>query len=293
MTATLIEPEFTIPAPPPEPVAPAPEVQRAALRRRRRVVGIAVVSIVAALVLSQLVGLLMESQRQRHLAFDMQTPDAHITAGEAALLLQIPDIGVNVVVAEGASSEELRGGPGRVIGTANLGDGGNVVVLGRRTRFGGPFGRLGELTKGSAVVAKSRGGIVRAYTVTSVYRTSTDNASPLRSTSDRITLVTSDGRPTRRLVVVATADADPPATTSPRARLRLGADSLDERSTGALGTIAALVLLGGSVVAAVVGMRRLSLSYQVVTIAKVVVPIVSLLMIVGFVIGDSLLPVTF
>lgn len=289
-----VDPEFSIPSV--SDVAPPRTDPTETLRRRRRLVVIVVAGIVATLVLHQVIGVVMAGQRQRHLANEVRKADASIRPGDAAMVLQIPVIDVNLVVAEGASSTELRGGPGRVIGSAQVADGGNVVVVGRRSRFGGAFERLGELTKGTAIAVQSRGGLARTYTVSSVAQVSADDDAPLRPGKDRLTLVTSaDGLLTdRRVVVVAAADGPPPevgsgASASPT---RLGVDALDERSTSSFGLIAAVLVLLAAVVGLMIGIRRLGTTYAWTTVAQVVVPIVALVMIVSFIIGDSLLPTT-
>ena len=306
-TVDLREPEFSIPAPV-VVVDETPPDHRGALRRRRRVVVAVVVGVVVALGLQFLVGTLMAAQRQRHLAYEFTVPDAKIGPGDATMVLQAPSIGLNVVVAEGASSQELRGGPGRVIGTTELGTAGNVVVLGRSTRFGAAFARLGELAKGDQVVAKSRAGVVRSYTVESVRSVAASSAAPLRSDDDRLTLVTSGSGllpSTRRVVVAravappvvavgaagATARTDGAASSSPPPVL--GVDALDERSTSALGVVLAVLLLAGASFGGALAVRRLRRSYRVVTVIQIAIPMAVMLLIVMFIIGDSLLPTTY
>jgi len=291
----LREPSFTIET----PVAPPPEPRDHGemLRRRRRVVVLCAVAILGVAVLQQIIGLVMADQRQRHLAHEVGTPDGKITPGEAVFVLQIPQIGVNDVVAEGASSTELRGGPGRVIGSAQLIDGGNVVVLGRSTRFGAPFARLNELRPGSVIVAQARGGgLTRSYSVAMVKEVPEDSDRPLRPGADRLTLVTSEPGvlPAKHLVVVAEPDAPPPTGGGePTRGAVLAAAALDERSTSAIGLALALLLLGLAGLGAVVGVRRLNESYSKFAVAEAVLPIVMLLVIVSIVLFDSILPATF
>ena len=289
-------PMFSIPS---ETPAPEPERDQAeSLRRRRRVLVIALVAVVVALVAQQLLGMVMAGQRQRHLAYDVTVPDPRITAGKAYFLLQIPDIGLNKVVAEGASSSELRGGPGHVIGTAGLAKGGNVVVLGRRLRFGADFDRLGELAAGSKVYAQSRGGgVTRVYTVESVKRVSDSDPRPLRATADRLTLITSGSGlvPDTRLVVVAKADA--PSPLAPKAKatadtVKIDIRALDERPIGAFELVLSMLLLVLAVIGTVIGVRRLDQSYSRASVFQAVLPIVVLLVICVVIIGDSALPAT-
>ena len=305
----LRDQSFTIPAPPePTPQAAQRPDPLPVLRRRRRLVVLGLIAVVAVLLAQHLCGVLMADQRQRHLANELLTPDSDIGAGEAAMLVQIPEIGMNLVVAEGASSSELRGGPGRVIGSARVADGGNVVVLGRKLRFGAPFGRLDELAVGTPIVVRDRGGMIRSYTVSAVERVPDDDAGPLANGQDRLTLITRGPGwlADDRLVVVAGADApvtgpvadpetDPGTEAAPAPGTEaaaLSTDSLDERSTGAVGLLLGLVLLVASGWALLAGFRRLAESYRWVTVAQVVIPIGALILVVSFIIGDSLLPTT-
>lgn len=293
----LRDPSFTIPAPPePTPQAAQRPDPLPVLRRRRRLVVLGLIAVVAVLLAQHLCGVLMADQRQRHLANELLTPDSDIGAGEAAMLVQIPEIGMNLVVAEGASSSELRGGPGRVIGSARVADGGNVVVLGRKLRFGAPFGGLDELAVGTPIVVRDRGGMVRSYTVSAVERVPDEDADPLANGQDRLTLITrgSGWLADDRLVVVAGADSPvtgPGADPETEAAV-LSTDSLDERSTGAVGILFGLVLLVASGWALLAGFRRLAESYRWATVAQVVIPIGALILVVSFIIGDSLLPTT-
>ena len=49
------------------------------------------------------------------------------------------------VTVEGVGAEQTRKGPGRVPGTAGLGQPGDAAVVGRRAGYGGPFRSLGGL----------------------------------------------------------------------------------------------------------------------------------------------------
>ena len=65
--------------------------------------------------------------------------------------LVIPTIGVNVVVLEGAETQDLREGPGHWPETPFPGLGGNFVISGHRTTYGAPFFRLGQLEIGDEI----------------------------------------------------------------------------------------------------------------------------------------------
>ncbi len=64
--------------------------------------------------------------------------------------LEIPDLGIKLVVVEGTSQEALAAGPGWYTQTALPGQG-NTAIAGHRTMYGGPFRNIHELTVGSAI----------------------------------------------------------------------------------------------------------------------------------------------
>ncbi|MBT0774030.1 class E sortase [Kineosporia sp. J2-2] len=66
-------------------------------------------------------------------------------------LLRIPRIGMELVVLEGAGRGSLQQGPGHVRGTAVPGQAGNSVIVGHRTTWGAPFGKLDRLRPGDRI----------------------------------------------------------------------------------------------------------------------------------------------
>lgn len=136
-------------------------------------------------------------------------------------LLEVPAIGLEEVVVEGTSSSALTSGPGHVRSSALPGELGNVVLAGRRTTFGAPFARIGDLEEGDAVFATSEYGRYR-YEVAVVVDVAPGEVDGLSEAGDaRITLMTSEPAlvASRRLVAVATLDgaAIPPTRDRPRA----------------------------------------------------------------------------
>lgn len=132
--------------------------------------------------------------RQAQLASDMNTPHPRVAPGQAVAVLQVPRLGVNVVVAEGDDPEQLRGGPGHRAGTAMPGRRGNSVVMGHRSAWGGPFGDLANVREGELIAVQTREKKTLVYTVRSVARVGGGETSLLRSSKDfRLTLVTGRG----------------------------------------------------------------------------------------------------
>jgi sortase A len=85
-------------------------------------------------------------------------PVAGPELGDAIAVLHVPALAgfQPWVVVEGTSTEDLKSGPGRIRGTAQPGELGNVVLSGHRTTYGAPFSRLGELRPGDRVVLETR-----------------------------------------------------------------------------------------------------------------------------------------
>jgi len=270
-----------------------PSVQ---LRRRRRVILGAVLALISVFVWDLVAGRIVHDQRQRHLAYDVSQPKSVIGDGEALMILQIPQLGLNTVVVEGASSSDLRSGPGHVRATATPGEKNNVVVLARRSRYAGPFDEIATLKPGAQIAVKSRAGVTRGYAVESVTRVDADSRTPLAATKDeRLTLVTSASGlfPDRLVVVTAKVVAGPP-TVAMKRTFAPAKSSLDDRPiSGPLGALLLLVVLSLMVVAVMVGGAELRRRYSLITAAGVLLPVVGLLALTLVFAVDAVLPATF
>jgi sortase A len=119
-------------------------------------------SIVAALVGVGLIAYpfvtdLWASRIQSGLSGDLaQSSDRYkarkIKDGEALTRLEIPKLGVDVVVVQGVSLEALRAGAGHYPDSPLPGERGNVGIAGHRTTYGRPFNRIDELAPGDKVI---------------------------------------------------------------------------------------------------------------------------------------------
>lgn len=78
-------------------------------------------------------------------------PDTAPAYGSPVALLQIPKLSINQIVVEGISSNFTQNGPGHVPGTVLPGQAGESVIVGRRTTFGAPFYRIGDLKIGDQI----------------------------------------------------------------------------------------------------------------------------------------------
>ena len=271
---------------------PSADAERQLRKRRRMIIGL--LAAAALLIVCDLVlGRVVHDQRQRHLAYDVTQAKAKIDPGDALMVLQIPQIGVNTVVTEGATSSDLRAGPGHVIGTSLPNSSGNIVVLGNRTRYGGPFRDLSSVTTGSQIAVRTRSGQVRSYSVAE-NRTvpDSDRSAIARSDVEKLTLVTrgSGIRPDQLVVVTATPDAALVGNAGPGA-FRPSAGALDARpSIPWLGGPVLLVLLILMGVAFVVGGRELRRRYSPLAAFGVLLPVIGLLVVVFIFAVDSVAP---
>jgi sortase A len=72
--------------------------------------------------------------------------------GDPLTRLEIPKLGVDVIVVQGTSLSALRAGAGHYPGTALPGARGNVAIAGHRTTYGRPFNRVDELRRGDQII---------------------------------------------------------------------------------------------------------------------------------------------
>ena len=72
--------------------------------------------------------------------------------GDPLTRLEIPKLGVDVIVVQGTSLSALRAGAGHYPSTPLPGQRGNVAIAGHRTTYGRPFNRIDELRPGDEIV---------------------------------------------------------------------------------------------------------------------------------------------
>jgi sortase A len=136
--------------------------------------------------------------------------DDQVKRGAPVAVLTIPSLHTEQVVVQGASSSDLKAGPGHLPSTVLPGQQGVSVVMGRASTYGAPFGKLDELKPGSQIVVQNAEAQV-TYQVTDVRRAGDPVPPALTGTEGRLTLVTADGsgflsalRPKNTLYVDAT-----------------------------------------------------------------------------------------
>jgi sortase A len=210
-----------------------------------------------------------EQTRLQPLLPDDPARHARIKEGHAVAILQIPIIGVNLIVGQGDAPSRLHSGLGHRPGTPLPGQVGNSLIFGHRHGWGGPLAKLKQLQPKNQIVVQTPGGSPVLYLVTSVRRTRESNIRSLAPSDDyRLTLVTGSGGlfSTDRLIVTAVSGDQGKLSPSDR-RLRAstpGGSAIVNATTGML-----LVLVVGAMYAGWVLGRR----YRPVTVAVVVVPL--------------------
>jgi sortase A len=105
---------------------------------------------------------------------------ARLRRGEPIGRLEIPRLGLSVIVVYGTDSRSLRKGPGLDPRSALPGRGRLVYVAGHRTTYGAPFARIDDLERGDAVIFERRGDRF-AYEVAARRIVAADDLSVLRS----------------------------------------------------------------------------------------------------------------
>jgi sortase A len=100
--------------------------------------------------------------RQDHLRAAFADPgeqqaylEHRIAIGDGLTLLQIPRLGLKVLVVQGTTPAALRAGAGHYVNTPLPGEVGNVGIAGHRTTFGRPFNRLDELRPGDTATLET------------------------------------------------------------------------------------------------------------------------------------------
>jgi len=81
--------------------------------------------------------------------------ERRVQTGDSLTRIQIPRIGVDVVVVEGTTASALRAGAGHYPSTPLPCEAGNVAIAGHRTTYGKPFANIDRLTTGDLIILKT------------------------------------------------------------------------------------------------------------------------------------------
>ena len=112
--------------------------------------------------------------------------------GAPVALLNIPEIGLNEVVAEGTTAGVLEAGPGHQRNTVMPGQVGTSIIMGREATYGGPFRYINQLQAGDTFTVTTGQGVA-TYRVLDVRRAG-DQYPPAASAKEgRLTMITAAG----------------------------------------------------------------------------------------------------
>ncbi|HLN42030.1 MAG TPA: class E sortase [Acidimicrobiales bacterium] len=151
---------------------------------------------------------------------DQPTVGANTTApndGNPVGVLHIGKLGLDKVIVQGTSENDLRQGPGHYPGTPLPGEAGNAAIAGHRTTYGAPFYNLDELHSGDLIgITTVQGSFTYSVTGTLVVSPS-DTAVVANTTEAELTLTTCNPRfsASQRLVVHARLITAPAPTLRP------------------------------------------------------------------------------
>lgn len=146
-------------------------------------------------------------------------PPAPPAEGDAMARMRIPDIGVDKIIVEGVTLDDLKRGPGHYPDTPMPGQPGNAAIAGHRTTYGAPFNRIDELENGDEILITTVQGSFR-YEVSGQQIVSPSQVEVLNDHGDnRLTLTACHPKysASQRIIVTATlagtaAPAAPPGT---------------------------------------------------------------------------------
>ncbi|MEX2556189.1 MAG: sortase [Actinomycetota bacterium] len=131
--------------------------------------------------------------------------------GDPVARLIVPAIGLDVVVAEGATPAVMRRAPGHLPGSVTPGAEGVAIVTANRLGFGSFFSRLGNLAEGDQIVTQSALGRT-TYTVIEVRTMSADRLDLATDSTQRVLVLFGNARMwggPDRLVIRAVASEAP------------------------------------------------------------------------------------
>jgi sortase A len=164
-------------------------------------------------------------------------PPPSVAEGDAVAHLRIPDIGVDKIVVEGVTLDDLKRGPGHYPDTPLPGQPGNAAIAGHRTTYGAPFNRIDELEPGDEILVTTVQGAFR-YEVSDQLIVSPDEVGVLDDFGDnRVTLTACHPKYSarQRIIVVATLVDEPAPASEPPPGAETAAIPGDDESSGSNG----------------------------------------------------------
>src|SRR5262245_6411721 len=158
----------------------------------------------------------------------VEVPTQAPATGSPVAILDIGGIHLEQVVVEGVGPQQTRGGPGHVPGTAAPGQPGNSAIVGRRSAFGGPFRRIGQLERGDEILVTTTQGQT-VYVVTTVVSAPVADApatAPVTTTTTTAPPDTTADAAAGDAATDGAADATTPTTVRARTRFEIPEDGL-------------------------------------------------------------------
>ena len=209
---------------------------------------------------------LRENRDQHSLVQLFATPNPGLLTGSSVReggpvgVLEIPVLGMKLVVVKGTSPSDLASGPGLMDASALPGTNGNTVIAGRRTTGGAPFGKILTLKSGTKITVVT--GLGKFEYKTSFVGTATPGqVDPISSSATgRLTLVTANSGlfPTGRSYVVAKLVTAPVSAPFPRRAPDASQRALSGASTAEIPAIEWGLVLFALLTGTVVAYRRMA-----------------------------------
>ncbi len=149
----------------------------------------------------------LRSGFERNLQLPPDTDDDTPALGSAVAQIQIPAIGLDMIVVEGTETADLKRGPGHYVDTAMpWEESGRVGIAGHRTTYLHPFQDLDDLRRGDTITLRTRRGTFD-YRVARVFTTPATGSGSVLEPTRQPTLVLTTCHPmfssAERLIVEA------------------------------------------------------------------------------------------
>jgi len=178
-------------------------------------------------------------------------------AGNAVARIQIPKIGLDAIVVNGTSTDDLRMGPGHYALTPLPGQRGNSAIAGHRTTYGAWFGSIDQLSSGDEILIRTVQGFFtyRVYQQLIVDPNDVSVLGPDPKYPATLTLTTCNPKysASQRLIVKAALDSPTPPLPPPRGLPRSSKLAAGSSLSGETGS-AIPALITGLIAAAVGGL---------------------------------------
>lgn len=213
--------------------------------------------------------------------------------GAPVALLQIPRLRVTQVVVEGTNHAQLRDGPGHHRNTVMPGEPGNAAISGPRLANGGPFRDLDRLRAGDDIQVTTLSGSF-LYRVRTVRTASAGDPDPLEpTTTNQLTLLTSDPVGIADQLLVVTADLRTQPVAPPAGRRALDAPASENGMSPQAGAWATTILALQLLLLVAWGARWLYRTWRPATAWIVTTPVLLAALVIFFHQAAGLVPATY